>query len=111
MKTLLVGLLVLTLSACMPMSSLVEVSWGPNPWYTYCSWEAPCWYSDNAVFVYGWGYVDRPTYVRLFENPGRREAWEHRRREWHPRKRPEYRGRDWDSYKQKRDQDRRDRGR
>ena len=111
MKTLLAGLVVLTLSACMPVPSVVEVSWGPGPWYTYCAWDTPCWYSDNTVFVYRWGYVDRPTYVYLFENPGRREAWEHRRHDWYPRKRPVYRGRDWDTFRQQRDEKRRDRGR
>ena len=108
-KTLLTGLLVLTLSACLPAPSVVEVSWGPSPWYTYCTWDAPCWYSDNVVFLYGWGYVDRPTYAYLFDNPGRREGWEHRRRDWYPRKRPVYRGRDWDTFKHERDRKRHDR--
>ena len=108
MKTLLAGLLLLTLSACMPAPSMVAVSWGPSPWYTYCTWEAPCWYSDHQVFVYGWGYLERPTYVLLYENPGRRDGWEHRRMKWVPRKRPAYRGRDWDAYKKERHDDRRD---
>jgi hypothetical protein len=108
MKTLLAGLLLLTLSACMPVGSAMEVSWGPSPWYTYCTWDAPCWYSENRVFVYGWGYLERPTYVLLYENPGQRERWEHRRAEWHPRGRPAYRGRDWDEHKHDRDRDRHD---
>ena len=102
-KALLVGLL-LALTACVAPNRIV-VAWGPAPWYTYCSWDAPCWYGDNLVFVYGWGYVDRPTYVRLFDNPGRRDGWEHRRRDWHPGARPQYRGRDWDSYKTRRDKE------
>ena len=112
MKTLLAGILLLTLSACLPVGSVVEVSWGPNPWYTYCTWDAPCWYSDNQVFVYGWGYLERPVYVRLFADPGQRERWEHRRAEWHPRKRPAYRGRDWDAHKDDhKDDHKKDRGR
>ena len=101
----------LLLTACV-FPSKVEIAGGPGPWYTYCSWDMPCWYGENLVFVYGWGYVDRPTYVRLYANPGRREGWEHRRREWHPRSRPQYRGRDWDGYKKGRERDHgaRDRG-
>lgn len=102
------GLLVV-LTACVLPPSQVEIAWGPAPWYTYCSWDTPCWYGDNAVFVYGWGYVDRPTYVYLSDNPGRREGWEHRRRDWHPGKRPQYRGRDWDEHKKDHERDRGDR--
>lgn len=108
MKTLFAGLLLLTLAACMPTSSRMQVSWGTGPWYAYCTWDDPCWYSDNRVFVYGWGYLERPSYVLLYENPGRRESWQHRRAEWHPRGRPQYRGRDWDAHKKDRDRDRRD---
>ena len=108
MKALLAGLLLLALSACVPTSSVMQVSWGSGPWYTYCTWDEPCWYSENRVFVYGWGYLRRPTYVLLYENPGRRERWEHRRGEWHPRSRPAYRGRDWDGHKKDRDRDRRE---
>jgi hypothetical protein len=100
-KSLFAGLLVM-LTACGSIRQ-VDISWGPSPWYTYCSWDAPCWYGPNLVFVYGWGYVDRPTYVLLSGNPGRREGWAARRREWHPRKKPAYRGRDWDVYKSDRD--------
>ena len=100
--------LMLTLSACVPPSTTMEVSWGPGPWYTYCTWDAPCWYSDTEVFVYGWGYLPRPTYVTLFADPGRREHWEHRRRQWHPENRPAYRGRDWDGHKQNHGRDHHD---
>ena len=106
MKTSFLLALLLVLTACWP--NQVEVAWGPSPWYTYCSWDAPCWYGDNVVFVYGWGYLDRPSYVLLYANPGRREGWEHRRRDWHPNPRPQYRGRDWDTFKQRRDQDHHD---
>jgi hypothetical protein len=100
-KSLFAGLLVV-LAACAPVRH-VDVSWGPSPWYTYCSWDAPCWYGPNQVFVYGWGYVDRPTYVVLRGNPGRREGWANRRRAWYPRQRPQYRGQDWDGHKGGRD--------
>jgi hypothetical protein len=109
MRTWLAGLLLVAVSACMPAPRRIEVAWGPNPWYSYCTWDAPCWYSDRVIFVYGWGYLDRPTYVALFEHPARREGWSHRRRNWHPRKRPEYRGRDWDRHKKNQgDHDHRD---
>jgi hypothetical protein len=101
-KTLFAGLLAV-MTACLPVRQ-VDISWGPGPWYTYCSWDAPCWYGPNQVFIYGWGYVDRPTYVVLRANPGRRDGWANRRRDWHPRKKPQYRGRDWDT--RTRDQDR-----
>jgi len=100
-KSLFAGLLVV-LTACGSLRQ-VDISWGPSPWYTYCSWDAPCWYGPTQVFVYGWGYVDRPTYVLLRGNPGRREGWANRRREWHPRKRPQYRGQDWDAHRGGRD--------
>ena len=108
--SLLAGLLVI-LTACIFPPSQVDIAWGPAPWYTYCAWDTPCWYGDNEVFVYGWGYVDRPTYVYLLDNPRSREGWEHRRREWHPRNKPQYRGREWDDYKKGREKDRGDRGR
>ena len=34
-----------------------------------------CSSSDTEVFVSGWGYLPRPTYVTLFADPGRREHW------------------------------------
>jgi hypothetical protein len=105
-KSLLAGLLLAVASCVVPAGSEVEIAWGPSPWYTYCAWDAPCWYGDNRVFVYGWGYVDRPTYVYLYDHPARRDAWEHRRRQWHPGARPAYRGRDWDTFKQRRDKPR-----
>jgi len=105
MKTLLAGCLLLILSACAPARGAVEVSWGPGPWYSYCTWEAPCWYSENSVFVYGWGYINRPTYTHLLAHPGEREGWSHRRRDWHPNDRPRYRGRDWEDYKKSHDAD------
>ena len=104
MRTSIFAGLLLALTACA-VPNEIEVAWGPSPWYTYCSWEAPCWYRDNAIFVYGWGYVDRPTYVYLHDHPDRREVWEHRRRDWHPRPRPQYRGRDWDNFKARRDRE------
>ena len=94
MKKSLFATVLLALTACL-FPKEVDVSWGPAPWYTYCSWDAPCWYGPSLVYVNGWGYIDRPTYVVLRSNARRREAWEHRRRDWHPRKRPEYRGREW----------------
>ena len=101
MKRLFAGLLMLTLAGCAARYSSVgvEESWGPNPWYTYCTWDSPCWYSNNSVFVYGWGRFDRPTYYELRSHPFRRERWEHRRQNWHPRNRPAYRGQDWDSFR------------
>ena len=95
-KSLFAGLLVV-LAACAPIRQ-VDISWGPSPWYPYCSWDAPCWYGPRQVFVYGWGYIDRPTYVLLRSDAGRREGWANRRREWHPGKRPQYRGQDWDGH-------------
>jgi hypothetical protein len=100
-KSLFAGLLVV-LAACGPVRQ-VDVSYGPSPWYTYCSWDAACWYGPNQVFVYGWGYVDRPTYVLLRGDPGRRERWANRRRDWYPQQRPQYRGQDWDGRKGGRD--------
>jgi len=109
MKRLLAGVWLCFVAACLPpASTTVAVSWGPNPWYTYCTWDAPCWYSGQTVFIYGWGYVERPTYVYLLANPGRREGWAHRRRAWYPGKRPEYRGQDYDTFKQRRDAEHRD---
>ena len=99
-KSLFAGLLVV-LAACAPIRT-VDISWGPSPWYTYCSWDAGCWYGPNRVFVYGWGYIDRPTYVLLRGDAGRREGWASRRREWHPGKKPQYRGQDWDAHKRHR---------
>jgi hypothetical protein len=103
-KSLFAGLLV-ALAACGPVRH-VDVSYGPSPWYTYCSWDAACWYGPNQVFVYGWGYVDRPTYVMLRGDPGRRERWANRRRDWYPQQRPQYRGQDWDGHKGGRDRGR-----
>ena len=110
MKMLRAIALMLTLSACAPPATM-EVSWGPGPWYNYCTWDAPCWYSDTQVFVYGWGYLPRTTYVTLYANPGRREHWEHRRREWHPDNRPAYRGQDWDGHKENNGRNHKDHGR
>jgi hypothetical protein len=94
-KALFAGLLVV-LAACAPVRQ-VDITWGPSPWYTYCSWDAPCWYGPNQVFIYRWGYIDRPTYLVLRSNPGRREGWANRRRDWHPGKKPHHRGSDWNA--------------
>ena len=101
MRTLLAGALLLALSACAPSATTVTMSWGPGPWYHYCTWDAPCWYSEHQVFVYGWGYIERPQYVVLLQHPEQREGWAHRRREWYPERKPVYRGRDWDAHKKK----------
>src|SRR5262245_35563312 len=99
MKKLLAGLLITVAAACATVpGSTVEVSWGPSPWYPYCTWDTPCWYSESQLFVYGWGYVDRPTYVTLYANPGRRDSWANRRRDWHPSSQPRHRGRNWDDH-------------
>jgi len=103
-KLIFAGLLVV-LTACGSVRQ-VDVSWGPSPWYTYCAWDTPCWYGPNQVFVYGWGYVDRPTYVLLYSDVSRRERWANRRRDWHPQDRPRHRGRDWDEQKGGRDRGR-----
>ena len=99
MKRLLAVMLGLTLWACAPSRTTVSMSWGPN-WYSYCTWDTPCWYSDHVIFVYGWGYIEKPIYVYLVEHPSQREGWAYRRREWHPSNKPAYRGRDWNGYKE-----------
>ena len=100
-KSLVFAGLLVVLSGCAVRR--VDVSYGPSPWYTYCSWDAPCWYGPNQVFVYGWGYIDRPNYVVLRSSPGRREGWANRRRAWYPRSRPQYRGQNWDGRTRDRD--------
>jgi hypothetical protein len=102
MRSLIAGLVLLALSACVVAPRAVELSWGPNPWYTYCTWAAPCWYSDDVIFVYRWGSLSRSTYAYLSAHPGERDGWSHRRRDWHPNDRPEYRGQDWDHFKKTR---------
>jgi hypothetical protein len=99
MKQLFAGAVLSILVACAPATS-AEVSWGPGPWYRYCTWDTPCWYPNNNAFVYGWGYIDRPTYSYLEAHPERRDGWSERRQNWHPHDRPAYRGRDrdWDAY-------------
>jgi hypothetical protein len=99
MKTLLTGAVLVMLAACAPpATTTVSMSWGPGPWYHYCTWDAPCWYSEHQVFVYGWGYIERPQYAYLVAHPERRDTWANRRREWYPEKRPVYRGHDWEAY-------------
>jgi hypothetical protein len=70
LRKVLFGLVLIVLAACAPIRyTEVDVGFGPEVWYSYCTWNYPCFYPNNLVFVWGWGWIPIERYYWYRSHP------------------------------------------
>lgn len=71
MNKILASLALVFLAACYPVR-YVAVDASTVPAYTYCSWDNPCYYAGDEVYIYEWGWFTPTEYVYYVYHPYRR---------------------------------------
>lgn len=99
MKKLIISLFVFVLVSCSPAPIqyvVVDAPYATEPWYVSCTWDYPCFYPHNTVFIYGWGYYSTNQYVYFHRYPRYRvkDKNQHYERGWRgvPQHHPEKHG-------------------
>lgn len=72
----LVAFLLIATISCAPIrADVYDAQY--SPWYSYCTWYYPCEYSNDVIFVYGYGWFPRRRYIYYYYHPEYRKEIKH----------------------------------